>query len=93
MAQPFAGIAEEMDSWRSEWKGMPEFVQEDLTPWKSIYVHFACPEDMEKFSELVGQGLKTQQITKYTQGIWYPKAAIGHFADKWSYRKNEIAGG
>ena len=24
------------ESWKEHWKDMPEFVQEDLTPWKSL---------------------------------------------------------
>lgn len=68
---------EELDAWRQEWQGMPEFVQEDLTPWKSLTAHFETKEDYNKFSKLVGQRLTTK-----TQSIWYPEAEIGRFADK-----------
>lgn len=63
--------------WRKEWRGMPEFIQEDLSPRKSIYVHFADTQDMLAFAELVGQ-----TITSQTQSIWYPKAEIWTFAEK-----------
>ncbi len=41
--------------WQEYWKGMPEFVQKDLAPWKTIYVHFENREGMEAFSKLVDQ--------------------------------------
>lgn len=60
-----------------EWKGMPEFLQEDLTAWKSIIVNFESRADMDAFAKLVGQNLTTR-----TRSIWYPEAEIGHFIDK-----------
>lgn len=54
--------------WEKEWQGMPEFVQKDLTPFKSIYVHFKRKEDIDRFSKLVNQ-----KITIDTKFIWYPK--------------------
>jgi hypothetical protein len=65
------------ESWEEAWKGMPEFVQEDLSPYKSIYVHFENREDVEKFAKLVAQ-----TITMNTRAIWYPAAEIGRFADR-----------
>jgi hypothetical protein len=65
------------DPWRKEWTGMPEFVQEDLAPWKSVLVHFENREALEAFARLLGQ-----TITERTRSIWYPEAEIGHFADK-----------
>ena len=29
-------------SWRDEWQGMPEFIQEDLSPKRTISIHFKC---------------------------------------------------
>ena len=63
--------------WQEHWDGMPEFDQKDLAPWKSIYVHFENFEDMQKFSELIGQKIMTT-----TQSIWYPQAKIGRTAQK-----------
>ena len=65
------------DLWREVWKGMPEFEQQDLTPVRTIYVHFEQHEDVQKFAELIGQ-----HITPHTRSIWYPEAEIGHFAGK-----------
>jgi hypothetical protein len=59
------------------WKGMPEFRQDDLSPKYSIIVHFDGPENREKFSALIGQ-----KLTDDTRSIWYPRAEIGHYADK-----------
>ena len=54
--------------WQEEWQGMPEFVQGNLKPLKTIYVHFEDEEDMKAFSRLIGQ-----KITVHTQYIWYPE--------------------
>lgn len=58
--------------WQSEWQNMPEFVQNNLEPFKSITVHFASEEDMLLFAKLV-----EQTITEITKSIWFPKAIIG----------------
>lgn len=60
--------------WEEHWKQMPEFVQEDQKPWKSIYVHFESREDMEAFEKLVGQ-----RINLTTKFIWYPEATISRY--------------
>ena len=59
---------EDVTFWKKEWQGMPEFVQEDLTPYQSIWVHFTNKEDMDAFSKLVGQ-----KITMKTRFMYYPK--------------------
>ena len=65
------------EEWRKEWVGMPEFIQDDLTPWKQIIVSFAGPADMAAFEELVGQ-----TITLNTRSIWFPEAEIGQYVNK-----------
>lgn len=57
--------------WEEHWQGMPEFVQEDLMPWRSITVHFRNREDFDKFAELV-----QQRMTKLTPSIWFPEYKI-----------------
>jgi len=52
-----------------EWQGMPEFVQEDLSPHRVIYVRFRNDEDVAKFEELMGQ-----KITEKQKTIWFPYA-------------------
>jgi hypothetical protein len=62
--------------WGEEWKNMPEFVQEDLSPWKTLLVHFENEADLLAFSKLIDQNLNTK-----TQGVWYPEAEIGRYAN------------
>ena len=74
------GFFGEKESFRienQEWQGMPEFVQEDLSPYKTIYIHFEKKEDMEGFSKLVNQ-----RITLKTKFIWFPKPKNISFMNK-----------
>jgi len=66
-----------LEVWEMEWVGMPEFNQEDLTPWKSIYVHFESPGDLQKFADNLGKNL-----TENTRSVWFPDAEIGRYANK-----------
>ena len=50
-----------------EWTGMPEFIQDDLTSFKQLIVHFECQADVDAFASLLGQSL-----TEKTRSIWYP---------------------
>jgi hypothetical protein len=59
------------------WRGMPAFEQRDLSPVKTIHVHFASEADVQAFATLVGQPL-----TMRTRYIWYPKAEIGSITDR-----------
>jgi len=65
------------EAWKKEWKGMPEFMQEDVSPFKSIMVNFENKQDMEAFAKLIGQGITTK-----TQSIYYPKAKIDGIMNK-----------
>lgn len=65
------------DSWKAEWQGMPEFVQEDLEPKYQIIVSFESLEDLQSFGRLLGKN-----FTENTRSIWYPEAEIGRYADK-----------
>ena len=65
------------NEWQKEWKYMPEFVQEDLTSYRKIVVHFRNSEDVKRFSELIGQ-----KITPRQPSLWYPKQEIRKYADK-----------
>jgi hypothetical protein len=60
-----------------EWIGMPECESSDQTARKSVIVHFASDDDVAAFAALVGQPL-----TPATKSIWFPRAEIGHTADK-----------
>jgi hypothetical protein len=50
-----------------EWKGMPEFVQEDQRPFQKIIVNFKTKEDVDAFSKLIGHKLSYRADT-----IWFP---------------------
>lgn len=71
------GADEEFHVAWSEWKGMPEFSQEDQTPYRQLIVNFAGPADVAAFAELLGQRLSPK-----TRSIWYPEAEIGRFINK-----------
>lgn len=77
MSQP--KLFEELttDWWEDAWKGMPEFNQGDLSPWKSLIIHFGSREDMAEFALLV-----EQRIGSRTRSIWYPEAEIGRMSHK-----------
>lgn len=59
-----------------QWKGMPEFLQENLMPKYTVEVKFATDEDRESFAELIGQ-----PVSRWRSGtrIWYPPRAINHY--------------
>lgn len=50
------------------WKDMPEFIQNDIKPFKTLYVHFRNAIDYEEFQNLVGQ-----KLTMKTKSIWHPE--------------------
>jgi hypothetical protein len=51
-----------------EWKGMPEFTQNDATAKRTILVHFEDIEQVRNFSALVDD-----TITDKTKFIWFPR--------------------
>lgn len=62
--------------YEKEWVGMPEFVQEDLSPFKSVTIHFRNQEDMDEFFRLLNQ-----KLTK-RKSYWYPEAKPRKYCDK-----------
>jgi hypothetical protein len=65
------------EDWKNHWQGMPEFIEDDQTAFKTIHVHFENQEHVDKFAELVGQ-----RITPKTRFIYFPKQKKGSYADK-----------
>ena len=59
------------DNWEKHWRGMPEFEQDDNSPWKTLKVHFKSEEDYKEFSKLIGQSLSNK-----TKSTWHPKQDI-----------------
>lgn len=82
-SQPVLFDIEEV--WQREWKGMPEFSQEDLTPCKQVIVNFATPADVKQFGELIGQDipLGTKSST------WYPDVENDHAMARWRFVDGE----
>jgi len=66
-------LFEKGEWWEEHWKGMPEFIQEDKMPFKTLLVHFEDQEDIDAFSALV-----QQKIGPDTKSIWHPEAEIAH---------------
>lgn len=50
------------------WEGMPEFEQNALKPFRSLIVHFDNQDNMDDFTERIGQ-----KVTDQTRYIWHPK--------------------
>ena len=67
----------------TEWTGMPDFEQEDLSAQRQIIVSFANNEDVKEFSKLMNQN-----ITPNTRSIWFPKAVTESMTDKYWDDKN-----
>lgn len=53
--------------WRTEWQGMPEFVQEAQRPAAQLIVRFETEADLHAFAALIGQ-----RLTLKTKSIWHP---------------------
>ena len=71
------GDLEQFESWRKEWKDMPEFKMEDLTAEFSLKINFETIEDVKRFSRLV-----RQTINSTTKSIWFPEVRITRFMNK-----------
>jgi len=65
------------ERWEEEWQGMPEYVQQDQTSFRTLYIHFRNEEDVQAFGRLIDQ--KISELTKF---IWYPKAKAFHYVSK-----------
>lgn len=57
--------------WREHWKGMPEYIQEENPPYRTVHMLFREEEHYKDFAKLLGQDL-----TENTKAIWYPKLEI-----------------
>jgi hypothetical protein len=72
---------EEMTPWRREWKNMPEYCIEELSPKFSIIVNFTCAADVEDFGKLIGQNVKASN-GRQLQSVWFPEQEIGRMMNK-----------
>ena len=55
------------------WKEMPQFIAEDLHPFKRVTMYFHTREDFLEFKNLLNQ-----PMTERTTTIWYPHKPITH---------------
>lgn len=53
--------------WKEHWKEMPEFVQGNTEPWKTVYVHLRSREDMK-----VLEAVLEQRLSEKTKSVWFP---------------------
>jgi len=60
-------LDKDIELWKKEWWGMPEYSTEDLGSFRSMLVHFESPEDVVSFGDLIGQ-----KITTKTRSLYYP---------------------
>ncbi|MCG8509470.1 MAG: hypothetical protein MI741_09610, partial [Rhodospirillales bacterium] len=51
-----------------EWRNMPEFDQQDLSPYHELNVRFVNEDDYAKFARLI-----EQKLTPQSKSIWFPK--------------------
>lgn len=66
----------DIENYQENWKDMPEFIQDDQTPFQSVIVHFKDKNDVERFAKLINQ-----KITDKTKYLWFPIIEIDHKID------------
>jgi hypothetical protein len=66
-----------------EWKGMPEFDQQDKTAFRTLALHFRDQAAVDNFAARVGL-----RITPHTRFLWFPETVIEPYADK-RYKRDE----
>jgi hypothetical protein len=67
---------DELFDWEKEWQGMPEFIQEDQSPFISVTIHFRNKSDFDKFFLLINQ------VPTKRKSYWFPKCIPRKVADK-----------
>jgi hypothetical protein len=61
-------LGSEKVDYEAEWEGMPEFENEDNGAFRTLKVHFANQNDLDDFSQRMGQMISDKAIF-----IWHPK--------------------
>jgi hypothetical protein len=70
-------LIDDRNEWETEWVGMPEFDQPANKPFSKILVRFETEDDLNEFSELIGQ-----KLTPRTKSIWHPQLIRGKDSHK-----------
>jgi hypothetical protein len=68
----FLGMEDEEGEREKLWVGMPEFVQKDNPPFKTIYLHFRNEQDYNEFVAKYKTVDEDQFLSKKTKSMWYP---------------------
>lgn len=71
------------EGYAAEWVGMPEYVNADLTPYKSVLVHFADEEAFRAF--LTTTGCRVYGGINGSRTTWFPPTedrSVGRFSDR-----------
>lgn len=77
------GLKVEPKYWETQWRGMPEYISEDIDPYACITFNgFDAENDLENAKKFFHQS-----ITDKTQSVWYPKLIPG------SHSKYRCVGG
>ena len=67
-------------NWQKFWQEMPEFVQENNTPFFQLKIRLRDSKDLALFRDTVGQ----KHINKKTKQIWHPKLDIdANYKKRW----------
>ena len=61
-------LFESNPDWAEYWEGMPEYVHEELTPYREVKLRFASEEDIRAFEACTGL-----TVPKMRNWIWYPE--------------------
>ena len=62
------------ETWKEEWKGIPEYVQEKSVPYRTMKINFRNEEDFQEFCRLVGLA---EDLKPSVKSAWYPKLERG----------------
>jgi len=60
------------ENWKKNWRNMPEFVQKNIKPYRTLIVRFESEEGVQEFAKLI-----EQKLTKNTKSIWHPVLVRG----------------
>ena len=70
-------LISDMEYWKKEWRGMPEFQQDSAIPFRSIILHFNDEGDVKHFEEISGQ-----KVTPKTKFLYFPKQERANLLEK-----------
>lgn len=73
------------ESWKDEWKNMPEFIQEKQREYAKITVRFRNQQDLDEFAKLIGQ-----KLNRKSQCTWHPELKLNKATEKRYVDDSEI---